>query len=41
MSQAALLGLIAAVGLALAGCGSPGPEGVYKLGHPYQIAGRW
>jgi rare lipoprotein A len=45
MSQAAsglaLCGLIAAVGLALAGCGSPGPEGVYKLGHPYQIAGRW
>jgi rare lipoprotein A len=39
----ALLGLIAVVALALAGCGSPGPgrEGVYKLGQPYQIAGRW
>ena len=34
-------GLIAAVALALAGCGSPDPEGVYKLGQPYQIAGRW
>jgi rare lipoprotein A len=45
MSQAAgrltLLGLIAALALALAGCGSPQPEGVYKLGRPYQIAGRW
>ena len=33
--------LIAAVALALAGCGSPGPQGVYKLGQPYQIAGHW
>jgi rare lipoprotein A len=45
MSQArsslALLGLIAVVALALAGCGSPDPEGIYKLGQPYQIAGRW
>jgi len=40
-SRLALLGLIAAVALALAGCGSPGPQGVYKLGQPYQIAGRW
>jgi rare lipoprotein A len=45
MSQAncsrARLGLVAVVALALAGCGSPRPEGVYKLGQPYQIAGRW
>ena len=45
MSQAAgkltLLGLIAALVLALAGCGSPRPAGIYKLGQPYQIAGRW
>ncbi len=46
MSQAAgkltLLGLIAALALALAGCGStPPPAGVYKLGQPYQIGGRW
>jgi rare lipoprotein A len=38
-----LLGL----GLALAGCSSSGggpgatPQGIYKLGEPYQIAGRW
>ncbi len=36
-----LLGLLAALVLGLASCGSPGPEGVYKLGRPYQIAGRW
>jgi rare lipoprotein A len=45
MSQAAgkltLLGLTAALVLALAGCGSPRPAGIYKLGQPYQIAGRW
>lgn len=45
MNQAAgkltLLGLIAALVLALAGCGSPRPAGIYKLGQPYQIAGRW
>ena len=45
MSQAApglrRLGLLAALVLALAGCGSPQPEGAYKLGQPYQIAGRW
>jgi rare lipoprotein A len=40
-SSLGLLGLIAAVALALAGCGSPDPEGVYKLGQPYQIGGRW
>jgi rare lipoprotein A len=27
--------------LALAGCSSPSPRGVYKLGQPYQIQGRW
>ena len=27
--------------VALAGCGSPSPPGVYKLGSPYQIQGRW
>jgi rare lipoprotein A len=27
--------------LALAGCSSPSPRGVYKLGQPYQIDGRW
>ena len=27
--------------LALAGCSSPAPQGVYKLGQPYQIQGRW
>jgi rare lipoprotein A len=26
---------------ALAGCSSPSPPGVYKLGSPYQIQGRW
>jgi rare lipoprotein A len=36
-----LLGLIAALALALAGCGSAPQEGVYKIGRPYQIAGRW
>jgi rare lipoprotein A len=35
------LGLLAALALALAGCGSPQPDGIYKLGRPYQIAGRW
>jgi rare lipoprotein A len=39
-----MLGLL---GLALAGCSSSGdgrpatPQGIYKLGQPYQIAGRW
>lgn len=33
--------LIGLVLLALAGCGSAPPQGVYKLGRPYQIAGRW
>jgi rare lipoprotein A len=37
----ALLGLLGAVMIGLAGCGSSGPGGVYKLGQPYQIAGRW
>jgi len=45
MRQAAtkptLLGLMSALILALAGCGSPQPDGIYKLGRPYQIAGRW
>jgi rare lipoprotein A len=36
-----LLGLLGAVVLGLAGCGSSRPEGAYKLGQPYQIAGRW
>ena len=27
--------------VALAGCSSPSPPGVYKLGSPYQIQGRW
>jgi rare lipoprotein A len=27
--------------LALAGCSSSSPRGVYKLGQPYQIEGRW
>jgi peptidoglycan lytic transglycosylase len=36
-----LLGLVGVLVLGLAGCGSPGPEGAYKLGAPYQIAGRW
>ncbi len=36
-----LLGLLGALVLGLASCGSPAPEGVYKLGRPYQIAGRW
>jgi rare lipoprotein A len=40
-SSSALLALMASVVLALAGCGSSGPEGVYKLGRPYQVAGRW
>jgi rare lipoprotein A len=40
-SSRARLGLIAVVALALAGCSSPAPVGVYKLGQPYQIAGRW
>ncbi len=33
--------MFGALVLGLAGCGSPAPEGVYKLGQPYQIAGRW
>ena len=38
-----MLGLL---GLVLAGCSSSGdgppmPQGIYKLGQPYQIAGRW
>ena len=40
-SMLGLLGMVAAIALALAGCGSSGPEGIYKLGQPYQIAGRW
>jgi len=40
-SRLALLGVIAAVALVLAGCSSSGPQGIYKLGQPYQIAGRW
>jgi len=35
------LGILAALLLALAACSSPQPEGIYKLGQPYQIAGRW
>jgi rare lipoprotein A len=35
------LGMVGALLLGLAGCGSPGPEGVYKVGGPYQIAGHW
>jgi rare lipoprotein A len=27
--------------LMLAGCSSPSPRGVYKLGQPYQVNGRW
>jgi rare lipoprotein A len=27
--------------LALAGCSSPAPRSVYKLGQPYQVDGRW
>jgi rare lipoprotein A len=34
-------GLLAALLLALAACAAPQPEGIYKLGQPYQIAGRW
>ena len=45
MSQAssnlASLALMAVVILALTGCGSSPPEGVYKVGRPYQVAGRW
>src|SRR5688500_17086239 len=45
MSQAksnlALLGVIAAIVLALAACGAPDPQGIYWLGQPCQIAGRW
>ncbi len=40
-SKLVLLGVIAAIALALAGCGSTDPQGIYKLGQPYQIAGRW
>jgi rare lipoprotein A len=40
-TQLTLLALFATIVLGLAGCGSPRPEGVYKLGQPYQIAGRW
>jgi rare lipoprotein A len=35
------LGMVGALLVGLAGCGSPGPEGTYKTGAPYQIAGRW
>ena len=35
------LGLLAALALALAGCSAPQQDGIYKLGRPYQIAGRW
>lgn len=31
----------AALVLVVAGCTSPGPEGTYKVGQPYQIGGRW
>jgi rare lipoprotein A len=42
MAIARLVGLIGAILLALAGCTSRAPEvGVYKLGQPYQIEGRW
>ncbi len=34
-------GLLGAVVLILAGCGSSGREGVYKVGQPYKIDGRW
>lgn len=34
-----ILGLLALLGLA--GCGTSSDPGVYKLGRPYQIAGRW
>lgn len=40
-STPVLLGILAALALALAGCGSTDHEGIYKLGQPYQIAGRW
>ena len=33
--------MIGALLLGLAGCGSPGPKGGYKVGGPYQVAGRW
>jgi peptidoglycan lytic transglycosylase len=35
------LTVLAGMALALAGCGSAEREGAYKLGQPYQIAGRW
>ncbi len=35
------LALLGAVVLSLAGCGSTGSEGVYKVGQPYKIDGRW
>jgi rare lipoprotein A len=42
MASARLAGLIGIMLLALAGCTSRAPEvGVYKLGQPYQIDGRW
>lgn len=44
MSQCALRSfpLLGMVLLAIAGCtSSPPPEGVYKLGKPYQVQGRW
>jgi rare lipoprotein A len=37
-----LLGLLATAVFGLASCSSSGPhEGVYKLGEPYKVAGRW
>ncbi len=35
------LALFCALALALAACGSSASKGVYKLGKPYKIAGRW
>ena len=40
-ARLAAFGLLGAVVLILAGCGSSGPEGVYKVGQPYKIDGRW
>ena len=40
-ARLAAFGLLGAVVLILAGCGSSGHEGVYKVGQPYKIDGRW
>ena len=40
-ARLAAFGLLGAIVLILAGCGSSGREGVYKVGQPYRIDGRW